>query len=56
MLLTVVFIAAFSFGWIRARRLGGDRLDKLQYGVVHGIIFTLLAFIAWIITIHLGLF
>lgn len=55
MLLTIVFLAGFAFGWLRARRRGGDRLDQLQYGAVHAIIFTLGAFIAWILAIKLGL-
>ena len=55
MLLTIVFIAGFAFGWVRAGQRGGDRLDRLQYGAVHGIIFTLLAFIGWIVAIQLGI-
>lgn len=55
MLLTVIFIAGFVFGWRRAGRRGGDRLDKLQYGAAHGIFFSLVAFIAWIAAIRLGL-
>jgi hypothetical protein len=55
MLLTIVLIAGFGFGWLRAKRRGGDRFDKLQYGAVHAIIFSLGAFIAWILAIKLGL-
>jgi hypothetical protein len=55
MLLTIVFIAGFAFGWFRAGRRGGDRLDKLQYGAVHAILFTLLAFVGWISAIRFGL-
>lgn len=55
MLLTIVFIAAFALGWVRAGRRGGDRLDKLQYGAAHAICLTLVAFVAWIAAIRLGL-
>lgn len=43
MLLPVAFALGALIGWWRAARRGGDRLDKLQYGAVHGIVFTLLA-------------
>lgn len=55
MLLTLVFIAGFAFGWHRARRVGGDRLDRLQYGAAHAIALTLLFFIGWIIAVRLGI-
>ncbi|WP_181164500.1 hypothetical protein [Amaricoccus solimangrovi] len=55
MLLTLVFIAGFAFGWYRARTRGGDRLDRLQYGTVHGILFTLVAFVGWIVAIKAGI-
>jgi hypothetical protein len=28
-----------AFGWVRAGRRGGNRLDKLQYAGVHAILF-----------------
>ncbi len=31
------FVLGFGFGWMRAARRGGNRLDKLQYGAAHGI-------------------
>jgi hypothetical protein len=55
MLLTLVFIAGFALGWFRAGRVGGDRLDRLQYGAAHAIALTLAVFVAWIIAIRLGL-
>ncbi len=55
MLLTLVFLAAFAIGWLRAGRRGGDRLDQLQYGAAHGIFFALVTFIAWILAIRFGL-
>ena len=38
MLLPVAFVLGALFGWHRASRRGGDRLDKLQYGAAHGIL------------------
>lgn len=34
------------FGWFRANRAGGNRLDKLQYAAVFAIIFFVAALIA----------
>lgn len=49
----IAFIAGFAFGWFRAGRRGGNRLDKLQYGAGHGIAFSLLAFAVVIIAARL---
>ena len=38
--------SARSVGWRRAVRRGGDRLDKLQYAAVHGILFVLVTLVA----------
>lgn len=54
MLLTIVFACGMVVGWQRAGRLGGDRLDRLQYGVAHAIALTLLAFAAWLLAARLG--
>jgi hypothetical protein len=43
MLLPIAFVLGALFGWRRAVRRGGDRLDRLQYAAVHGILFTLIA-------------
>jgi hypothetical protein len=43
MLLAVAFALGVLVGWRRAARRGGDRLDRLQYGAVHGIAFALAA-------------
>jgi len=42
----IAFFAGFAFGWIRAARRGGNRLDKLQYGAGHGIFFAIVALAA----------
>lgn len=49
MLPLVAFLIGFAFGWQRARARGGNRLDQLQYGAVHGIIFALVAFVGIVI-------
>lgn len=54
MLLTIAFVAGGAVGWLRARKLGGDRLDQLQYGAAHGIAFTLAALAAWILAARFG--
>jgi hypothetical protein len=37
MLLVLTFALGMLVGWRRAASRGGDRLDRLQYGAVHGI-------------------
>jgi hypothetical protein len=49
MLPLIAFLLGFAFGWQRARGRGGDRLDQLQYGAVHGILFALVAFAAIVV-------
>ncbi|MHA3976551.1 hypothetical protein ACW9UR_02595 [Halovulum sp. GXIMD14794] len=44
MITLLAIVAGFSFGWYRAGRRGGNRLDKLQYGAGHAIAFGLLTF------------
>jgi hypothetical protein len=55
MLLPAAFVLGALFGWHRAGRRGGDRLDKLQYGAVHGILFVLVTLAATILVQRLGL-
>ena len=45
MLIVTAFGLGALFGWQRAARRGGDRLDRLQYAAVHGIVFALAAVI-----------
>ncbi len=45
----LAFLLGFALGWHRAKARGGDRLDKLQYAAVHGIFFTMLAFVGIVI-------
>jgi phosphate/sulfate permease len=55
MILPVAFVLGMILGWQRATRRGGDRLDKWQYAVAHGIAFTLAALVLTILARHLGL-
>ncbi|HVH03409.1 MAG TPA: apolipoprotein acyltransferase [Amaricoccus sp.] len=55
MLLPLAFALGALFGWRRAAARGGDRLDKLQYGAAHGILFALLGLAGTIAARRLGL-
>ncbi|MGM0586321.1 MAG: hypothetical protein ACQEUZ_16865 [Pseudomonadota bacterium] len=37
MILLLVFLAFFAFGWWRAAKRGGGIADKLRYGFIHGL-------------------
>ncbi len=39
------FVFGAFFGWHRAGKFGGNRMDKLQYAVAHGIAFFLIALV-----------
>ncbi len=56
MLLPVAFALGALFGWYRAGRRGGDRLDRLQYAAVHGILFLLVFLAASVIAVRFGVF
>jgi hypothetical protein len=53
-LLLLAFLLGFALGWQRAGRRGGDRLDRLQYGAVHGIVFVLAALVVLVIAERLA--
>jgi len=55
MLLPLAFLLGAVFGWRRALRRGGDRLDCLQYAAVHGIVFALAALVLLIAAQRIGL-
>ena len=55
MLLLLAFVLGALLGWRRAARRGGDRFDQLQYAVVHGIVFALVALALMILAGRLGL-
>jgi hypothetical protein len=55
MLLPLAFALGALVGWRRATARGGDRLDKLQYAAVHGILFALVALVVAIGAERLGL-
>lgn len=54
MLLLLAFVLGFAFGWQRAGRRGGDRLDRLQYGAVHGILLVLATLVVLVIAERLA--
>ena len=55
MLLLLAFVLGAVVGWRRAARRDGDRLDKLQYAAVHGILFVLVTLVATIAAERFGL-
>ena len=55
MLLPIAFVLGALFGWQRAVRRDGDRLDQLQYAAVHAIIFVLVTLTLTILAQILGL-
>ena len=55
MIYPTVFVLAAVFGWVRAGRRGGDRLDQVHYAAVHGVIFTLAVALIVVIGAALGL-
>ena len=56
----MIFLAAFllggAFGWWRAAKRGGNRLDKLQYGAAHGIAVFLVVAVATVVMDQAGVF
>jgi hypothetical protein len=55
MIFPIAFALGAAIGWRRAGRLGGDRLDRLQYAAAHGIAFTLVAVVLTVLGQRLGL-
>jgi hypothetical protein len=49
MIVLAALIAGFAFGWMRAARRGGNRLDRTQYALVHAILFGILGMVATIV-------
>ena len=45
----VAFIIGFALGWVKAAKRGGNTPDKLQYGVVFGMLAMVLTLIALVI-------
>ena len=55
MLIVPAFILGAIFGWYRAGKRGGNRLDKLQYAFAHGIAFFLVTLVLTLIADWQGL-
>ena len=45
MILPIAFLLGAVFGWFRAAKRGGNRLDKFQFAAAHGIAALLLALV-----------
>ena len=54
-ILPMAFLLGAIIGWRRARKLGGNNLDKLQYGAAFGIAFLLLALVITLLAISFGI-
>ena len=54
MILPTAFLIGALFGWFRASKRGGNRLDKLQYGAAHGIALMLIALMITILLDRAG--
>ena len=37
MILILIFAAGFAYGWVKAKRAGGRAVDRLRYGIIHGL-------------------
>ncbi len=56
MVLSLAFIIGATLGFFIATKKGGNRLDKLHYGVVVGIAIMLLTLLIFIFAQRLGIF
>ena len=45
----IAFLFGFALGWVKATKRGGNTPDKVQYGVVFGMIAMVLTLIALVI-------
>lgn len=55
MILVIAFVLGFALGWVRATRRGGQTMDKLQYGVAHGLALLVLALFGNLFLVQSGL-
>jgi hypothetical protein len=49
MIVIAALIAGFAFGWMRAARRGGNRLDRTQYALAHAILFGIIGLVVTIV-------
>jgi hypothetical protein len=49
MLVTAAFVLGFIIGWLRAKKMGGNRMDSIQYALVHALALTMAVLIGWVI-------
>lgn len=45
MVLTLLFLAFFAVGWLRAKKAGGGTADRIRYGVIHGLAVVLVVYL-----------
>lgn len=55
MIYPIIFALGALLGWRRAAVRGGDRLDKIHYAAIHGIVLTLAVALIVILASTLGL-
>lgn len=55
MIMLAAFLAGFAWGWLRAHKRGGDRLDKLQYGFAHGVALAIASLVVGILLVRTGI-
>jgi hypothetical protein len=56
MILPFAFIIGMIFGVYKASLKNGNRLDKLQYGIAHGLALSLLTLFIVIVCQRMGIF
>jgi hypothetical protein len=49
LIVLIAFLAGAAFGWRRAGRRGGNRLDRWHYAAAHAIAFALAALFATVL-------
>lgn len=55
MIYPIAFLLGAIYGWQRAGKRGGNRMDQMQYAAVFGIIGVILAFLAVVLAGFAGL-
>ena len=54
MIVLAAFLLGAVIGWARARRLGGNRADRMQYALAHALALTVLGLFATVILSRMG--
>ena len=56
MIFVAAFLAGAGFGWWRAGKRGGNRLDKAQYAAAHGLAVFLVTTVVVVVLDQAGVF